>query len=295
MTEEGAATEHVVKVTAREPSHHRFDFLVKPGWVGAMVGALAFTAACWLILAPWQFHRNAETASINRTVEAAETTAPVPVERHLTTENEPDESAIYHQVTATGVFDPAHTFYVRLRQDNEGNPASEVVLPMRLDDGTILLVDRGYRSTAQIAGSDLPPVPTGRVTITGRVQQDQTDPRDRPPATVDGRIEVQAVNADALAGVDGAGDNVRQGYIQLVDGSPGVLTAIGMPQTDSGPYLSYALQWCAFGGMSLLAIAFFIYREATDPRGPDERNVPQPDANGKRPARDGFDRSQLYD
>jgi cytochrome oxidase assembly protein ShyY1 len=259
-----------------------------------MVGALAFTAACWLILAPWQFHRNAETAAINRAVGAAVTTAPVPVEQHLSTAKEPDESAIYHQVTATGVFDPAHSFYVRLRQDNEGNPASEVVLPMRLDDGTILLVDRGYRSTAEIADSDLPPVPAGRLTVTGRVQQDQTDPRGRPPATVDGRVEVQAVNADALAGMDGTGDNVRRGYIQLVDGSPGVLTAIGMPQIDAGPYLSYALQWCAFGGMSLLAIAFFIYREATDPRGPDEQKAPPPGAYG-RPGKDGFDRSQLYD
>ncbi len=98
-----------------------------------------------------------------------------------------------------------------------------------------------------------------------------------------------------------------QGYIQLMAGSPGVLDEIGMPQTDGGPYFSYALQWCAFGAMSILAIAYFIFREATDPRGPDDRNVAYPERESypdrsrspgeksKRPARDGFDRSQLFD
>ena len=349
----------------------RFGFLLKPGWIGAIVGALAFTAACWLILAPWQFSRHSETAATNHAIDAANTATPVPVRDLLSTGTEPRAHDAYQPVTATGVFDPAHTFYVRLRQDNGGNPVSEVVLPMRLDDGTILLVDRGYRSVGDIdAGVPLPPVPTGEVTVTGRVQQDQTDPAHRGPTTVtsqlvDGklvevpkRIEVHAVNADLLVGMDGTvgtSGNVLQGYIQLMAGSPGLLDEIGMPQTDGGPYFSYALQWCAFGAMSILAIGYFIFREATDPRGPDERNVaytertrypdeagvntetgadprsgsdpPEPrgagtdeliaastgpdpaavptpgpapaagprKAKAKRPARDGFDRSQLFD
>ena len=345
---------------------HRFGFLIKPGWIGAIVGALAFTAACWLILAPWQFSRHSETAVTNHAIDAANTATPVPVRQLLSPGAEPAAHHDYQPVTATGVFDPDHTYYVRLRQDNGGNPVSEVVLPMRLEDGTVLLVDRGYRSFGDInAGVPLPPVPTGEVTITGRVQQDQTDPSKRSPIVVtsevvDGklvrvprRIEAYAVNADALAGLDGTvgtsgSANVLQGYVQLMAGSPGVLDEIGMPQTDGGPYLSYALQWCAFGAMSILVIAYFIFREATDPRGPDERNVPYtertryPDEVGsplesekgdrggsrapdpasvvdpglvtvsdspvagqtqvsprktksKRPSRDGFDRSQLFD
>ncbi len=357
-----------IAVRQEQPSvrpRRRFGFLVKPGWIGAVVGALAFTAACWLILAPWQFSRHAETAATNHAINAANTATPVPVRDILSTDREPLAHNAYLPVTATGVLDPAHTFYVRLRQDNSGNPVSEVVLPMRLTDGTILLVDRGYRSFGDIdAGVPLPPAPTGEVTVTGRVQQDQTDPSKRPPITVTSevvggkleqvtkRIEAYAVNADALAGMDGtvgSSGNVLQGYIQLMAGSPGVLDEIGMPQTDGGPYFSYALQWCAFGAMSILAIAYFIFREATDPRGPDERNVaytertrypdeagvrleadpaggsgpPVTDSAGsaaapgrsgpsvpappevvttkqrrpksRRPGRDGFDRSQLFD
>ena len=255
----------------------RFAFLLKPGWLGAIVGALAFTAACWLVLAPWQFGRNAETSATNSGIDAAMHATPVPVRRYLSVAGEPDRKSIWKPVTATGVFVPDRQFYVRLRQDEAGNPVSEVVLPMRLTDGTVLLVDRGTRSTLDIGnGLALPPVPTGVVTVTGRVQQDQTDPRHRKPGLLQGLDQAYAVNANDLAGSAAAGGGVLQGYIQLMDGSPGVLAEIGMPQTDSGPYLSYALQWCAFGAMSLLAIGYFIFREVTDPRGPDDRDVAYP-------------------
>ena len=271
---------------ARRPGH-RFAFLRKPGWLGAIAGALAFTAACWLILAPWQFGRNTETSQTNAGIEAAHHATPVPVDEYLSTTRQPVEKSVWQPVTATGTFVPDREFYVRLRQDDAGNPVSEVVLPMRLTDGTVLLVDRGTRSILDIGkGIELPPVPAGVVTVTGRVQQDQTDPRNRKPGLLNGLNQAYAVNADDLAGPATTPGNVRQGYIQLMAGSPGVLDEIGMPQTDSGPYLSYALQWCAFGAMSLLAIGYFIFREATDPRGPDERNVPYPARSGSDPNRD---------
>ena len=335
--------------TARRRPH--FKFLLTPGWLGAIVAALAFTAACWLILAPWQFSRSAQNDSANSLIDAALKSTPVPVGQYLSTDRQPATTDTYQLATATGVFDSANVHYVRLRQDNSGNPVSEVVLPFRMTDGRILLVDRGYRSFGDMnAGVPLPPAPTGVVTITGRVQQDQTDPAKRKPRFADGLNQAWAVNADDLAAVDGttgAGGNVLQGYIQLVAGTPGVLDEIGMPQTSVGPYFSYALQWSAFGAMSILAICYFIFREATDPRGPDERNVaypertrypeeigydgpdgltgdrlppeappdappgavdqqtahpaqPAPPVSGrkpkrKRPARDGFDRTQLFD
>jgi cytochrome oxidase assembly protein ShyY1 len=261
----------------------RFAFLVKPGWLGAIVVALAFTAACWLILAPWQFSRNTETSQTNAGIEAAHHATPVPVDQYLSTTRQPAENSIWQPATATGTFLPDRQFYVRLRQDDAGNPVSEVVLPMQLTDGTVLLVDRGTRSILVIGdGSQLPPVPAGVVTVTGRVQQDQTDPRNRKPGLLNGLNQAYAVNANDLAGPATTAGNVRQGYLQLMAGSPGVLDEIGMPQTDSGPYLSYALQWSAFGAMSLLAIGYFIFREATDPRGPDERNVAYPARSGRR-------------
>ena len=45
------------------------------------------------------------------------------------------------------------------------------------------------------------------------------------------------------------------------DGQPGVLSPLPLPQLDSGPFFSYALQWIAFGIMAPLAIGYLIYNE----------------------------------
>ena len=93
-----------------------------------------------------------------------------------------------------------------------------------------------------------------------------------------------------------------------------MLTPIDLPQTDAGPFLSYALQWEAFGVIALIGLGVFIFREAFVPRPDDGRSgrrrsgqrdpaaadpaAPRPGGRSRRRerrVRDGFDRSQLYD
>ena len=271
-----------------------------------ILAAIAFAGACFFILAPWQFNRNSERDAQNTAIDAAITAAPAPVETLLSATTPPPQDISWHVVEATGQFDPSRQVYVRLRQDSAGQPVSEVLVPFRLSSGQTLLVDRGYVSFADArANTVLPDLPTGEVTITGRVQQEQIDPANRPIQQVDGRTEVYAVNAAAVGGAL-PGETMLLGYVQLTDTSPGVLVPIAVPQTDSGPFLSYALQWSAFGVIALIGICVFVFREISDPRPPDDRdNAPSEPADdqrptpsagsGKRRSRDGFDRSQLYD
>lgn len=260
-------------------------FLAAPGWIATIVGTLLFAAACWAVLAPWQFSRNAERSATNTQVQAAAAAVPRPVDALLSTTAPPAPSSTWQPATATGTFEPQLQVWVRLRQDGNGQPASEVVVPLRLADGTALLVDRGYVTVAAVSADFSPPaLPTGQVTVTGRVQPLQPDPLRRAPKTVDGRTEVLGIDAAGIPGLTGP---VMQGFIQLTADSPGVLVPIGMPQTDEGPFLSYALQWCAFGAMALLAMGFFVVREYRDPR-PDDDDRPEKAARG-------FDRTQLYD
>ena len=300
--------EHPAVVDDGKP-RRRWRFLLSPGWIGVILATLAFSAACFFILAPWQFSRNAERTAQNDAVNASITAPPVPVGELMSTTAQPPADLAWRVVTATGAFDPTRQVQVRLRQDENGNPVSEVIAPFRLTSGQTLLVDRGYVSFADVQSNvPIAALPTGQVTITGRVQDEQTDPSNRQPLVVGDRTEAYAIN---LAAVGGAGPSevFLQGYIQLTDGSPGVLTPIELPQTDSGPFLSYALQWEAFGIIALIGLGVFIYREVADPRPPDDRDQPTgpgPDdstgATGataghgqRRRSRDGFDRSQLYD
>lgn len=294
---------------APQRPRRRWAFLLTPGWLAAIALSVLFAVACFTVLAPWQFSRNAERSAQNAAVTAAITAPPTAVTDYFSTTAGPDPTDIWHRATATGTFEPDAQVLVRLRQDDNGNPVSEVVVPLVLADGTRLLIDRGT-IPASGAGEPLPALPSGMVTVTGRVQPlDGPDPLNRPAQVRDGRTEVYAITPSALPSV--TPDQVfLDGYLQLTPDSPGVLTPIGLPQTDPGPFLSYALQWLAFGAMALAGMAFFVIREATGGgRDPDDRDAPEDDTpqgaapgagpttarRRRRPARDGFDKSQLYD
>ena len=307
-----------------EPLRRRWAFLIRPGWIGAMLATLAFAATCFLLLAPWQFNRNAERTAQNNAVDAALNSPAVPVTDIMSTTRQPPQELAWHVVTASGRFDPTRQVQVRLRQDANGEPVSEVIAPFVLDSGELLLVDRGYVSFADVRNNvALAALPTGPVTITGRVQDEQVDPSNRQPLVVGDHVEAYAINVAAIGGPAGS-ETFVNGYVQLTDSSPGVLTPIDLPQTDAGPFLSYALQWEAFGVIALIGMGVFIFREAFAPRPPDDREtVPDAEDSGagtaafgdevvadvvteeagarrrtgreRRRSRDGFDRSQLYD
>jgi cytochrome oxidase assembly protein ShyY1 len=318
----------VTDLDARPTRRNRWAFLLGPGWVAAAAGAVAFAATCFFLLAPWQFSRHEERSAQNAAIQAALTAAPAPVTDLMSTAGQPPEAARWRVVTATGTFDPDRQVQVRLRQDSNGNPVSEVITPFRLESGQWLLVDRGYVRFADVS-NDVPIAapPAGTVTISGRVQDEQVDPLSRQPVQLPNRVEAYAINVGAVGGAR-PGEQYLQGYVQLTGESPGALTPVDVPQTDAGPFLSYALQWAAFGVIALIGFGVFVYREAFAPRPPDDRdrtgdgpdgpadprtdpitrpsagpspdpravsNPPVPAGRQRRRARDGFDRSQLYD
>ncbi len=240
----------------------RLRFLVSPRWIALIIGAISFALACYLILAPWQFGRNAERSAENAAIAAAVAAQPVDIAELMSTTAQPSPEVLWRSVTVTGTFDPGRQAYVRLRHDNSGSPASEVVVPLITADGTAVLVDRGYVSFTSVQqGEALPALPTGMVTVTGRVQADENDPRHRAPVVApDGRMQYLAAGSE----IAGSG-RVFRGYLQLTAESPGVIRPIGLPQQEPGPFFSYALQWWAFGAIAVLGIGYFIYREVSDP------------------------------
>ena len=283
---------------APAPTRGRFAFLLSPGWIAAILGAVAFAMTCFLLLAPWQFARHTERAAQNAAITAALAAQPVPVEDLMNAAGQPPQGALWRVVTATGTFDGERQVQVRLRQDSNGNPVSEVITPFRLDSGQLLLVDRGYVRFADVRnGVPIADPPAGRVTITGRVQAEQVDPLNRQPLAVEDRIEAYAINVGAVTSPATGGPvpdaEFLQGYVQLTGESPGVLTPIELPQTDAGPFLSYALQWEAFGVIALIGMGIFVYREVATPRPPDD-HVDKRGDGGPR-SRERFDRSRLYD
>jgi cytochrome oxidase assembly protein ShyY1 len=258
-------------------------FLLKPGWIAFVLGIVAFAVACYTLLAPWQFRRNAERSVQNDRIAASYTHPPEPLDKLVPAAGTPPSAVEWRQAVVRGRYLPADEVVVRLRTV-DGHPAFEVLTAFRADDGRTLAVDRGYlRPQDGQQVTPFPPAPPGEVALTGRIRFDETDPDHRAALTSGGRRQVYAVDSQLLGAA--AGLPVQRGYLQLVDGQAGGLEVLPLPDTDSGPFLSYAWQWLTFGAMALFGLVYFIRLELLQRRGPEDHLASNdarddPDAGG---------------
>jgi cytochrome oxidase assembly protein ShyY1 len=233
----------------------RFRFLLRPGWLALTLAVWVFACACFTLLAPWQFGRDDERVAQNTALSTSMRTDPVPVETVLDRSNAEVE---WHRVALRGRYLPTGEAVARLRTV-QGEAAFEVLTPFTLVDGTTVLVDRGYvRPVNGIRVPDLAAPPTDEVSVVAWVRAGESD--DRDAFDEDGHRQVYAINSAVVGRA--AGLTIRPGYFQLVEGQPGVTSALPLPQLDAGPFFSYALQWIAFGAMALGGWAYFTWREA---------------------------------
>ncbi|MGZ4575890.1 MAG: SURF1 family protein, partial [Mycobacteriaceae bacterium] len=82
------------------------------------------------------------------------------------------------------------------------------------------------------------------------------------------------------------GLTITPGYLQLAENQPGVLEALPLPQLDAGPYLSYGLQWIAFGVMAPLGLGYFVWaelRERRSTRSARDAETPEGAESGRPP------------
>jgi cytochrome oxidase assembly protein ShyY1 len=162
-------------------------------------------------------------------------------------------------VKATGHYLPDGQVLARLRVI-EGDPAFEVLVPFAVDGGPTVLVDRGYVKPEQ--GSHVPafaPPPKETVTITARLRDSEALAEGKAPFRQDGAQQVYSINTaqiSSLVGVPLAGS-----YLQLVEDQPGGLGVIALPHLDAGPFLSYGIQWIAFGILAPIGLGYFVVSE----------------------------------
>ncbi|ONI77400.1 hypothetical protein ALI144C_34985 [Actinosynnema sp. ALI-1.44] len=228
----------------------RLRNLLQPGWLGLTALVIVFAAACFALLAPWQFHRHEARKTQNDEITASRTAPPEPWRPGIKE---------WRLVTATGEFLPQHEVIARLRTV-QGEPAYEVTVPFRLTDGRIVLVDRGFLRPEQSRVPSYAAPPAGQVQLLGRQRADETDSENRDAFT-DESGKRQAWKVDSRMVARSTGVTIEPGYLQLELRTPGVLGPLPLPELDAGPYFSYALQWIAFGAMAILGWLYFTWRE----------------------------------
>ncbi|WP_067697152.1 SURF1 family cytochrome oxidase biogenesis protein [Nocardia jejuensis] len=242
----------------------RLTFLMRPSWVILAVIVAGFAYLCFTVLAPWQLGKNTSTTERNQHISDSVDAAPVDV---ATTLGGSGKNTEWRRVTADGEYVPDSTVLVRLRHLDSA-PAFSVLTEFRLEDGRTLLVDRGL--IAAINGSRAPQIaapPAGPQHLEARIRASEGIIDSKPPMTEDGYRQVYSIDTEQASTVLGGvpltpiPTESRGGYLQLDKNQPGSFTPVPLPQLDAGPYLSYGLQWLAFGIMAPLGLGYFVYAE----------------------------------
>ncbi|WP_433522031.1 SURF1 family cytochrome oxidase biogenesis protein [Nocardia pseudovaccinii] len=260
----------------------RLTFLLRPSWLILAVLVAAFAYLCFTVLAPWQLGKNTTTSHRNQLIADSVDAAPIDIATVLDDQST-DSHAEWRRVTATGSYMPNSTVLVRLRH-LDGAPGYSVLATFKLDDGRILLVDRGL--VAAVDGSrppQIPDAPAGPQKIEARIRMSEGVTPGKDPMVQDGYRQVYSVDTtqemtvlQAPLTVIATGE--RGGYLQLSENQPGAFTPTPLPQLDAGPYLSYGLQWLAFGIMAPLGLGYFVYAEIRERRKGKATATPQPAA-----------------
>lgn len=239
-----------------------YRFLLRPRWI-ALILAVIVLVTVFVQLAGWQFRRNTERSAANHLIERNLSAPARPAGEVLQAGKSLDPGQQWSPLTAKGRYDEEHQLLVRYRHLG-GEPGFEVLTPLVTDQGTALLVDRGWvrapGGTAELP--DVPPLPGGEVTVTGRVLPSERGPADQVrPETG----QVRFINIGTIA--KALPYPVYGAYVQLTAGSPKPdrhLTLLPPPEQDAGPFLSYGIQWWLFSFMAVGGLIFLAYDEAHD-------------------------------
>jgi cytochrome oxidase assembly protein ShyY1 len=234
-------------------------FVLNRRWAGYLGITILFALAC-VALSQWQWARLDEVQAENAKVEANWDAQPVALDAVLPDRTGWDDGDKWTPVTMTGTYDIEHQVLVRNRPLN-GQPGFDVLTPLRLDDGSLFVVDRGWVPT----GSDrdypdvVPVAPSGEVTVVARLKGGEpTLPNRSAPAG-----QVATVHLPTIAELTDAPTYVNA-YGLLASETPAPEhrpIAAPKPPEDEGPHLSYALQWIAFGLMAFIGLGWAVRTE----------------------------------
>lgn len=249
-----------------------YRFLATPRWIGFHL--LCAAAIAGMIAAGfWQLSRLEQRNEFKAEVRARTAAEVVDI---ATLRAGGDEALTDHEwrrVEATGTYLESPQFTV-VNVSQDGSAGQDAVNGLLLDDGTIVIVNRGFAATADA----LPPPPSGTVTVTGRIRTSQTaglgqasDDGSRPLTQIR-RVDLGALSLQFTQPVL----PVYLDQTDMGDETAGRLVPVAFPNLDGGPpHLSYALQWFAFSGCVVAGWVLAVRKSVRTRKGiPPRRRAP---------------------
>ncbi len=234
-------------------------FLLASRWAGYLGLTIAFAVACFA-LGNWQLARRAEAHAAVVKVETNYDSAPKPLTTLLPELDSFDAAREWSQARMSGTYLRDQQLLVRTRPLG-GEPGFEVLVPLRLEDGSIFIVDRGWVPTGSTHDTPdvVPAAPTGTVEVIARLKpgEPRIPGRTAPQgqiATIELHDIAQLLDEPTYTGA----------YGLMVAEAPAAAenpTPLPRPARDEGPHLSYAFQWFVFALLGFIGLGWAIRQE----------------------------------
>ncbi|MEX1164053.1 MAG: SURF1 family protein [Nitriliruptor sp.] len=247
--------------------------LLRPAALLSHVLVLAVVGVL-VTLGQWQLQRLEERRAQNELLEERLAAAPLDV-ADLAADSSIDDVALeYRRVSVTGIYLPDEELLLEGRS-YQGQSGRDSFVPLELDDGTLVLVRRGWvpRELGPPPLADAAP-PSGPVTVRGYLERSVPEPGFGPKNPPDGELAViQVPDIDRIA--EQLPGPTFPMIVRLVDQDPPPVRAEALAERgldalpavyeqvpfDEGSHLSYTLQWHSFALLALIAyVAYWVKR-----------------------------------
>ncbi len=220
-----------------------YRFLFRPRWIAFhLLVALAITTM--VNLGFWQLDRLDQREAFNASVVALYDAPVRPLDEVLVLAGEAVTDVEWQPVVVSGIYLNDETIRV-VNRSQRGIAGDNIVTPLQLAGGRVLLVNRGFSPLDAF----VPAPPPGEILVTGRVHASQIrhtgQLADRPEGDL---LEVQRIDIDRIA--PQLPGEVVPVYMDLISSDPtesdNAPTPIVAPALTEGNHLAYTVQWFTF-------------------------------------------------
>jgi len=245
-----------------------YRFLLKPRWI-AITLVCIFMLPAFQALSNWQWHRLQDRQIANIAIQEQIDKEPVAISELLisgdASKTVPDHSQ-WRTVELSGSWLPADQVLVR-KKSLESDLGLWVVTPLKLAEGTVVMVNRGWTAAANSA-IDSPvvaEVPVGTIEVLGRLREvterTKPAPTDLPDGQVDRIIPLEIVDSP---------DTLSNAYVEMTASRPesksSEIRTLPAPEVTEGAHRSYAIQWLFFEIMTVIGWIILVRNEVIEQR-----------------------------
>ena len=232
--------------------------LLRPRWIAGHLLAI-FMTALFIVLGTWQLSRHNEKQDEIRARAAAFAAPAPPLGTGAGTPGA--------RVEATGTYDPDRQAVLRNRMRGE-RVGGDVLTPLRLADGTAILVDRGWVAAPAVVASPAAAPPDGTVVVRGILRPGRTLGADDTVRTDAGVLTLPRVDPGRVGRT--LAIDLRPVWIEAQyqdPAAPSGVPALPEPEPpDQVNHLHYAIQWYAFALIPVIGWPIVLVRTRRRPQ-----------------------------